>query len=109
MLLGLLTLAACAPETDDATASGAEPTVQEEQEETTPLQTYEGVGVVVGFMAEKAYINIKHETIAGFMDAMTMPFPVPDSTLVEGIEVGDSIAFRITASGTLQAVEKQSR
>ena len=95
---------ACQPEAgDEAPATAAVPA---DQEEGVPKQEYDGVGVVVSFMAQKSFVNINHETIPGFMDAMTMPFPLPDSTLVEGIQIGDSISFRITSAGIIQAVEK---
>ena len=95
-----LTMAACGPASEDAPA----PAVEAEAEAS---QQYEAVGVVVGFMAQKKFVNIKHETIPGFMDAMTMPFEVKDSTLLRGIQEGDSIAFRFTVADGIQAIEKR--
>ena len=69
-------------------------------------QRYEAVGVVVSFMAERKFVNIRHETIEGFMNAMTMPFEVKDTTLLHGIEEGDSITFRFTVADGIDALEK---
>ncbi len=99
-LLMMLILAACGQASEDPPA----PVVEQE---AAPAQQYEAVGVVVGFIAEKKFVNIRHETIPGFMNAMTMPFEVKDSTLLRGIHEGDSIAFRFTVAGGIQAIEKR--
>ena len=57
--------------------------------------TYEGVGVVKAISESKAHINVDHEAIEGFMDAMQMFFPVLDSSVVSKVEVADSIRFEI--------------
>jgi Cu/Ag efflux protein CusF len=38
-------------------------------------------------------VTIAHEKIEGFMEAMTMPFSAPDAKMVEGLKVGDRVAF----------------
>jgi Cu/Ag efflux protein CusF len=38
------------------------------------------------------------------MSGMTMPFPVDDSTVVEGVKQGDSISFEISVQGNLVAI-----
>ena len=100
MLVLAAALAACGQEaSEDAPAPAAE-------EQAEPPQQYEAVGVVVSFLAEKKYVNISHETIPDFMDAMTMPFEVKDSTLLRGLQEGDSITFRFTVADGIQAIEK---
>ena len=67
---------------------------------------YEAVGVVVSFMGVKKFVNVDHEAIPGFMNAMTMPFEVKDTTLLRGIQEGDSITFTFTVADGIQAIEK---
>ncbi len=99
-LFMMLILAACRQASEDPPA----PVVEQE---AASSQHYEAVGVVVGFIAEKKFVNIRHETIPGFMNAMTMPFEVKDSTLLRGIQEGDSITFRFTVADGIQAIEKR--
>jgi len=49
---------------------------------------------------EEKSVRIKHEEIPGYMAAMTMPFDVRDTNELAGLEVGDSIAFRMTVTDT---------
>ena len=107
-LVALLVAAACgqaSEETPDAAPDA--PAASPAEEPAGTSQQYEAVGVVVSFMAEKQFVNVKHETIPGFMNAMTMPFEVKDTTLLRGIQVGDSITFRFTAADGIQAIEKR--
>ena len=48
-------------------------------------------GQVVALDPASSLITIAHEKIPGFMEAMTMPFSVKDSTLFHSLEVGDSV------------------
>lgn len=78
MLLGV---SACAPDSVDE----AEP------------KTYEAVGTIVS--VEGNHVLIDHEDIPGFMDAMTMTFPVPDASILEGLEKGMRVNFRVVVDG----------
>ena len=105
----MLALAACgqaakAPATEPDSASSEEPTTEEN---TASSQHYEAVGVIVSFMAEKKFVNIAHDTILGFMNAMTMPFEVKDTTLLRGFQEGDSISFHFTVADGIQAIKKR--
>src|SRR5262249_21323743 len=44
--------------------------------------------------AEKS-VTIKHEEVAGYMPAMTMPFEVRDTNELAGLEAGDPVSFRL--------------
>ena len=68
------------------------------------VQSYAGIGVVKAISDSKAHVNIDHEAIDGFMDAMQMFFPVLDSTVLNGVEVSDSIAFEIVVDGGNYAI-----
>jgi len=41
-------------------------------------------------------VIIAHEKIPDYMKAMTMPFTVKDSSMLRGIEVGDSVRGVVT-------------
>jgi len=41
-------------------------------------------------------VIIAHEEIPHYMKAMTMPFTVRDSSMLRGIEVGDSVRGAVT-------------
>ncbi len=58
-------------------------------------QTFHGRGVVKAIPPSHKFVNIDHETIPGFMDAMTMFFPVKDSMVLQGVTIDDSISFTI--------------
>ena len=59
-------------------------------------ERFEGVGTVVA--VEEGFVLIDHEDIPGFMDAMTMSFPVGDASLLSGIEATDRVRFRVVVS-----------
>ena len=58
--------------------------------EPKPPLTYEVTGEVVELRGPHELV-VAHDDIAGFMDAMTMPFPVDDPDLLTGIKPGDRI------------------
>ena len=67
-------------------------------------QTYQGVGVVRAITESRAHVNIDHEAIDGFMDAMQMFFPVLDSAMLTGIDVADSVEFDIVVENGNYAI-----
>ena len=72
----------------------------------TPAAVYEVRGVVRQLPAAETpspEIVIRHEAVPDFVDmggrrvgmeAMTMPFPIRDASLLDGIAVGDEVLFR---------------
>lgn len=78
--------------------------------ETAP-QVYHATGTVKSFGPLRAYVNIAHEEILGYMGAMTMSFEPQRPSLLEGLAAGDRIAFDFTetidARRVLSRVEKQ--
>ncbi len=48
-------------------------------------------GEVLRIKADRTEITIKHGDIKGFMPAMTMPFPIKNPTLVDGLAAGDLV------------------
>ena len=52
---------------------------------------YELKGAVVAVDPASRTVELDHEEIPGFMQAMTMKYPVSDAKLLEGLKAGDSI------------------
>jgi protein SCO1/2 len=62
------------------------------QEEAAPAeQRYPLSGEIVGIDTEKSALRIAHEDIPGYMDAMTMRFPVLDRQVLEQVKEGDQV------------------
>lgn len=55
---------------------------------------YEVKGRVAGFSSNPFSVFIEHEAIPGYMNAMTMPFRVKDSTQIQNLEIGQAIEFK---------------
>ena len=66
--------------------------------------SYEGVGLVKNITETRTFVNVDHEAIPGFMDAMVMFFPVVDSTVLENVAVDDSIKFVVDVAGIKYAI-----
>ncbi len=49
---------------------------------------------------------IERGNIPGFMDAMTMTFPVSDPSLLEGLEKGTRVTFRVVVDGASYEVDR---
>lgn len=62
------------------------------------VRTYEVRGVVRGVEAEARQVVVQHEDIEGLMPAMTMNFDVAAAELLEGLETGQPIRFRLEAT-----------
>lgn len=54
-----------------------------------------GAGVVRGIDTANARVTLEHGDIPGLMKAMTMTFEVADPNLLEGVEVGNEVDFRV--------------
>lgn len=69
-------------------------------------ERYEIKGKVVSVDREKKRVTIDHEEIKGYMDAMTMPFPVPEERELDSLEAGDQIKGTLVLDGDRYWVEK---
>jgi protein SCO1 len=58
-------------------------------------QTFEVQGVVREIKDAGKVAVIRHEKIPGYMDAMSMPFKTRDQKVLNGIQPGDEINFRL--------------
>jgi protein SCO1/2 len=86
----LLFTLACLPVA--AAALGARPTT------ASATATYSSRGVVRGFAPERRLVFIAHETIPGYMDAMTMSFEARSPAQLAGLAVGDRVTFSFVAT-----------
>jgi Cu/Ag efflux protein CusF len=60
---------------------------------TAEPRVYRATGVVRSFGPGRAYVNITHDDIPGYMDAMTMSFVPTSPSQIEGLQVNDRISF----------------
>jgi len=61
-------------------------------------ETYRSRGVVKSFGPDRKYVNIAHEKIDGYMEAMTMSFDPRTPEQLAAINVGDRVSFSFTAT-----------
>lgn len=61
---------------------------------------YDMKGKVLKVEKEQKRIEVAHEKIEGFMDAMTMPFAVKDDAAIEKLQVGDQITATLIYNPT---------
>ncbi|MEW6273064.1 MAG: copper-binding protein [Thermodesulfobacteriota bacterium] len=56
-------------------------------------------GEVVAVGVARNEVTLRHEAVAGFMEAMTMPFPVAKRELLDGVEPGDRVEGVLLVEG----------
>jgi protein SCO1/2 len=56
---------------------------------------YDVRGVVRELRPAEREVVIRHEVIPGYMQAMTMPFPVRDAALIRGLKPGDVVTLKL--------------
>ena len=56
-------------------------------------KTYHATGEVRSFGPQRVYVNIAHDDIPGYMNAMTMSFEPENPSLLDGLEVGVRVSF----------------
>ncbi len=66
----------------------------------TNVTTYTVKGVFKESRSDGRKAVIAHETIPGYMDAMTMPFNVKTPAELNGLQPGDKITFRLSVTET---------
>jgi len=64
-----------------------------------PAERYELEGKVVSVDVARGKVTLAHKEISGLMDAMTMPFSVPDRKLLPSIEEGDYLRAILVVRG----------
>lgn len=59
---------------------------------------YDGTGVVIAVAPQQHLVTISHDAIPGYMDPMVMPFSVRDAALLNEIQPGDRVQFRLVVT-----------
>lgn len=59
-------------------------------------RTYRATGTVRSFGPGRAYVNIAHDEIPGYMGAMVMSFWPQRVEQLDGLAVGDRVEFQFT-------------
>ncbi len=72
-------------------------------------QTYSVRGVVQAIPPDHRHATIKHESIPGYMAAMTMDFSVRDTNALDGIAPGDEITFTLVVTADDDWIENIHR
>ena len=71
-----------------------------EKKSEPDVKTYDLHGTVIAIDRQQHEVTIDHEAIPGYMMAMAMPFRVKDTTLMTGVEPGDSVLGTLAVSKT---------
>jgi Cu/Ag efflux protein CusF len=66
---------------------------------TEPLKKYQMKGEVLGVDATAHTAKIKHEKIEGWMDAMTMDYPIKDDAELKKLATGQPITATVFVQG----------
>lgn len=65
-----------------------------------PVREYQMQGEVVSMDAQSQTATVKHGKIEGWMEAMTMEYPVEDQREFAKLKVGEKIRAKILVQGT---------
>lgn len=76
-------------------STGKAPATPQPAAAKTNFQVFQVKGVIKEMVPEKKKVKIAHEEITNYMEAMTMMLDVRDAKELAGLQVGDSIAFRM--------------
>ena len=71
-----------------------------------PAERHELEGKVVSVDVEAGKVTLAHQEISGLMDAMTMPFNVPDRKLLPSIQEGDTLRAILVVRGNAHWLEE---
>ena len=63
-----------------------------------PKKRYQIQGEITGLRAEDRVATIRHEKIEGWMEAMTMDFPIPDAAEYAKLKVGAKIRATVNVN-----------
>lgn len=75
------------------------------EQQQSDVRSFPLQGEVVGIDPSKTAVTIAHGEVPGYMMAMTMPFSIKDSSLLTGVDVGDSITATLKVSTTERWIE----
>ena len=81
------------------TLAQTSPTPVKQAVAVDPERRYPLKGKIVSVEPELKQVTIEHEEIKGYMEAMTMPFPLRDETLLRKVKKGDGIQATLVIGG----------
>ncbi len=94
LLILLVTCGSQAPESSQDTGKAA----------AGDVTFYEGTGTVTKVLED--HVQIEHDAMPGFMDAMTMSFEVADPSLLEHVEPGMDVSFRVAVADRSAVIDR---
>jgi Cu/Ag efflux protein CusF len=65
----------------------------------TPIERYQLDGVIVSVNPQANIVKIDGKAIEGWMEAMTMEYPVKDKTELDSLHAGDHITATVYVQG----------
>jgi protein SCO1/2 len=74
-------------------------TPREQANSNRPVKTYQLTGEIIAMDAPTQVITVKHEEIKGWMDAMTMGFPIKEKAEFEKLKPGTKITAEVNVQG----------
>ncbi len=77
----------------------ATPATAKQPDAVDPERRYPLKGKIVSVEVELKQVTIEHEEIKGYMEAMTMPFPLRDEKLLSKVKKGDQIQATLVIGG----------
>jgi protein SCO1/2 len=83
-------------------------TPRQQAQSSQPAKTYELTGEIVSMDAPTQVLTIRHEEIKGWMEAMTMGFPVKEKAEFEKLKPGQKIKAAVIVQGDDFYLEKIS-
>ena len=93
------------------TAEAAKESAHDAQHEAKPssVKTVVGEGQIIAVVPNSSQLVLEHGPIQGFMEAMTMGYPIEPPSLIEGLKAGDRVRFTIDVEKkTIVKIEKLS-
>jgi protein SCO1/2 len=72
------------------------------------VRTFPVEGVVKS-LPDSSTVVVSHQPVAGYMDAMTMPFKAAQPRELAGLQVGDRITFRLLVTDTTSWIDQVKR
>jgi Copper binding periplasmic protein CusF len=90
LVVALSLLAACSPDTPSPPVIDRSPPLPANGTRERP---FSGRGVITEI--RDGIVQIDHETIPGFMVALTMDFPLDDPSMAGGLRVGQEVVFEV--------------
>jgi protein SCO1/2 len=77
---------------------GGEVQAKDDAHDKDSEKIYYGVGVIEEIHKDQARVQINHEDIKDLMPAMSMPYTVKDTTLLDSVATGDRVEFSLVST-----------